>query len=138
MLTPTNFDGCMEAQGTKTNNKIILGKCDSSNKRQKWIIDGNLIRLAANKSKCLQAGYKNRKVDDPENGMKMRVGECDDDFGIPRQIFEHDGPDGKLTLVDFPKFCVVSQGAKPIPGKSSVILKVCNDINRKRRGWEAI
>jgi len=117
-LTPKNYDGCMKVNGKgEDDDKFMLATCDASDPLQQFIFEGNQVKLALDKSKCIQAGRVNAE---PSHGHFIRVFSCD--TSKPQQQFSWDAPGGSLTLVQFPTLAVVFQGVEANVNKDCIII----------------
>lgn len=129
-LTPKDFDGCIQVNGMDDDGDLLLATCDGSNPMQQLKFVGNMIQLAADSSKCLQAGRNSI----PVSGKYIRVYGCDS--SEPLQKFSWDAPDGALTLEQFPDLAVVFRGTTADVNSDPIILGDLNDREvLNRAGW---
>ena len=131
-LTPKMYEGCMKVNGNgEDDDDFLLATCDASDPRQHFILDGNLIKIALDETKCAQAGRLNPQ---PSHGNLLRVFLCDS--GNPQQEFTWDAPSGALTLVKFPNLAVVFQGVNANVNKDRIIV---GDLGKRavetRKDW---
>jgi len=117
-LTPKNYNGCMKVNGNgEDDDEFMLASCDALDPLQQFIFDGYQVKLALDKSKCIQAGRVNAQ---PSHGIFMRVFPCE--TSKVQQQFTWDGPNGALTLVQFPTLAIVFQGVEANVNEDRIII----------------
>lgn len=125
--TPT---GCMMVEGSgDEDNKLLLATCKSKLKSQKWAYENGMLHTALDKKMRLQAGRKGK----PSSGKKMRIFECDSS----NELQQFDWSDReKISLSEFPEYCVVFLGWKADLDEDPVFLKLCDEILHRRVEWD--
>lgn len=137
-ITPLHFHGCMQVNGTDTEGKVILEKCESGNTEQQWQYDAltGLIRSGLDDGmKCIQAGHHKMP---PEDGGKVRIYGCDENNDL-QQFHWPSALGSPITLQKYPKYCVTFRGEHADLGIDPIIVKKCSWIEKARRdGWMAM
>jgi hypothetical protein len=124
--------GCIEPKEGqfRNGNKLVLTRC---NKYYMWklepIGDGAaLIHSTYDDSKCMQAGYGNVI----EDGTMMRLSSCDKFNSFQQFVWEGSGP---IKLKGHDDMCLVSRGDNADYDTDPIVLKICNEIDQDRLGW---
>lgn len=130
MVTPKNYDGCMQVNGDgEDEDDFILVTCDTTDLRQQFVLEGNLMKLALDPFKCAQAGRLNSE---PSHGHFLRVFPCD--ATNVQQKFSWN--DDAILLMEFEWLAVVFQGVKPDVNSDRIIV---GDLRKpgilERKDW---